>query len=57
MVSRNNEILSKVLGMNEAQLASFLSSLKPNSLDYLDILIEKAGKDLPGLKKHLDSKK
>lgn len=54
MASKSNEILAKVLAMNEAQLAKFLSGLSPSNLAYLDVILAKAETQTPRLKKYLD---
>lgn len=43
MVNRDSEIVSKILSMDDDELASFMKELKPDSLDYLDNLLRKAG--------------
>ncbi len=53
---KNNELISRLLSMSERELAQFLSELKPDTLEYVDIILEKAERKLPQLKNHLDTK-
>lgn len=42
MVNRDSEIISKILSMSDDEMSSFMSELKPETLDYLNNLLEKA---------------
>lgn len=57
MVNRDSEILSKILSMNDDEMSSFMSGLKPETLDYLDNLLEKAssGVNTSRLKRYLEN--
>lgn len=56
MVNRDSEIISKILSMSEIELSSFMSSLKPDTLEYLDNLLYKAsvGVNTSRLRRYLD---
>ncbi len=56
-MAKNNELISRLLSMTEPELAKFLSELKPDTLEYVEIILDKAEKrTLPQLKKYLDTK-
>lgn len=55
MKNNSGEILANVLAMDEEQLATFMTTLSLDNLDYLDVLLAKAEKNSPGFKKYLDS--
>jgi hypothetical protein len=56
-VAKNNELISRLLSMTEPELAKFLSELKPDTLEYVEIILDKAEKrTLPQLKNYLDTK-
>ena len=56
MVNRDSEILSKILSMGEKELEDFMSKLKPDTLMYLDNLLQKAsvGVNTSRLKQYLN---
>ncbi len=58
MVSKNHEIISKILSMGDQELSEFMAGLKPETLDYLELILGRVQADdrLPQLKKHLDTK-
>lgn len=53
MVDRDNEIVAKVLAMDPTERVIFMSRLKPDSLDYLDNLLRKAGDNTDKFKRFL----
>jgi hypothetical protein len=57
MVNRDSEIVSKILSMSDDEMSSFMSELKPETLDYLDNLLQKAstGFSTSRLKRYLES--
>jgi hypothetical protein len=60
MVKRNNEyIVAQILAMDDAERAEFIDNLKPETLRYLDIVLEKAtvGSNITKLKRYLDNHK
>lgn len=59
MVNRDSEILAKILSMGEDELDTFMSELKPDTLDYLDNLLNKAsvGVNTSKLRSYLDLNK
>lgn len=56
MVNRDSEIISRVLSMSEAELEVFMSRLNPDTLAYLDNLLDKAsiGTNTSRLKQYLN---
>lgn len=58
MVDRDSEIVAKILSMSSSELDDFVSRLKPETLDYLDVLLAKAetGVNTSKLKRYLTRK-
>lgn len=53
--SKNHAIIEQVLAMDKDELERFLARLTPAARDYLDVILAKAEKNLPELKRYLDS--
>lgn len=57
MVRHNEEIIYQILSMDEKDLADFLTNLKPETREYLDILLEKSDKNFDKLAHYVESQK
>lgn len=57
MVRRNEEILYQLLEVDPENLAEFINNLKPETREYLDVLLEKADKNLDKLVHYIESQK
>ena len=54
---KNNELISRILSMSESELKQFFSELKPDTLEYVDVILAKAEqRRISQLKNHLDTK-
>lgn len=57
MVNRDSEIISKILSMSDDEMSSFMSGLRPETLDYLEVLLLKAssGVNTSRFKRYLEN--
>lgn len=57
MVNRDSEIISKILSMGNDEMSAFMSELEPETLDYLDNLLNKAatGVNTSQFKRYLEN--